>query len=144
MEYSIEQQLKDGQPVVVRTKGISMQPLLYQGQSHVILAPVKQEPAIGELVLYRTPENVYILHRIVDKTDRCYITRGDHCISHEEVPKEWVIGVVVEIYRSGKSFSTSALPYRLYTFIWLRIYPVWRIYLLFRQKWQQNRTGGKL
>ena len=78
---TIEEQLSRGELVLVRTKGISMQPLLYEGQSHVIVAPAPADRALARL-----PDGRYLLHRVIGKDDAFYYTRGDNCCSQEAIP----------------------------------------------------------
>lgn len=138
---TIEQQLQEGQLVSVATKGVSMQPLLYTGQSHVILAPVKGPLRWGDLPLFRTPDGTYIIHRIIRTDGACYYTRGDNCYTKERVPREWVLGVVVEIYRKGRCISVHHPLYRLYARVWPMLFPV--RYVLMRMKGRLHRLSGK-
>lgn len=138
---TIEQQLREGHLVSVATKGVSMQPLLYTGRSHVILAPVKGPLRRGDLPLFRTPDGTYIIHRIIRCGPDCYYTRGDNCYTMEKVSPPWVLGVVVEIYRKGRCIPVSHPLYRLYAFVWPLLFPV--RYALMRVKGQLRRLLGK-
>ena len=110
---TIEEQLSRGELVLVRTKGISMQPLLYEGQSHVIVAPAPADRALARL-----PDGRYLLHRVVGKDDAFYYTRGDNCCSQEAIPRQQVVGVAVEIARRGRRISMAGMagyPLRRFT-----------------------------
>lgn len=123
-ERTLEQELAAGHLAMARTKGVSMQPLLYEGQSHVILAPAPDELAVGDLALARLPDGRYLLHRVVRKDAACYYTRGDNCYSEEAIPRDRVLGVVVEIARRGRRIRMSGMAYRLYVRFWMESYPV--------------------
>lgn len=138
---TIERQLREGHLVSVATKGVSMQPLLYTGRSHVILAPVRDPLHRGDLPLFRTPDGIYIIHRIVRIDGAYYYTRGDNCYTEEQVPREWVLGVVVEIYRKGRHISVRHPVYRLYARVWPMLFPLRHI--LMRVKGRLHRLLGK-
>ena len=120
---TIEEQLCGGELVLVRTKGISMQPLLYEGQSHVIVAPAPADRALARL-----PDGRYLLHRVIGKDEAFYYTRGDNCCSQEAIPRQQVVGVAVEIARRGRGrrISMAGKIYRLYTWLWMAGYPLRR------------------
>lgn len=121
---TMEEQLSQGRLVLVRTKGVSMQPLLYEGQSHVIVGPAPAELAVGDLALARLPDGRYLLHRVIGKDEAFYYTRGDNCYSREAIPRSQVVGVAVEIARRGRRISMTGRIYRLYTWLWMAGYPL--------------------
>ena len=139
---TIEGRLAAGQLVAVATRGVSMQPLLYTGQSHVILAPVKGPLRKGDLPLFRTPEGLYLIHRVVRADGACYYTRGDNCVTGERVPREQVLGVVVEIYRRGRCIPVTHPLYRLYARLWPALHPVRMLLRRARGRLGRLRTGG--
>lgn len=138
---TIEQRLREGQLVSVATKGVSMQPLLYTGRSHVILAPVRGALRRGDLPLFRTPDGTYIIHRIIRTDGAYYHTRGDNCYTAERVHRDWVLGVVVEIYRQGRCIPVRHPLYRLYARVWPMLFPV--RYALMRLKGRLHRLSGR-
>lgn len=121
---TIEEQLKAGNTVVSFTKGTSMQPLLYEGKTYVVIAPITGELSVGDLPLWRRGDGKYVLHRLVKiEGDFCY-TRGDNCIGTEKVPREDMLGVVTEICRGGRIIPVTNKGYRRYVSLWLRLSPV--------------------
>lgn len=135
---TIEEQLSRGELVLVRTKGISMQPLLYEGQSQVIVAP-----APADLALARLPDGRYLLHRVVGKDDAFYYTRGDNCCSQEGIPRQQVVGVAVEIARRGRRISMAGKIYRLYTWLWMAGYPLRRFTRRIRLRLGRRMRGKR-
>ena len=135
---TIEEQLSRGELVLVRTKGISMQPLLYEGQSQVIVAP-----APADLALARLPDGRYLLHRVVGKDDAFYYTRGDNCCSQEAIPRQQVVGVAVEIARRGRRISMAGKIYRLYTWLWMAGYPLRRFTRRIRLRLGRRMRGKR-
>lgn len=141
---TIEEQLSAGRLALVRTKGVSMQPLLYEGQSHAIVAPAPRDLAVGDLALARLPDGRYLLHRVIGKDDACYYTRGDNCYSQEAIPRDQVVGVVVEIARRGRRISTAGTLYRLYTRFWMASYPARLFWRKARYRLGRWRRRGRL
>ena len=57
--------LKCGWSIRLRVSGWSMKPLLKSG-CLVRVAPLKETPQVGDIVLYRTEANRLVSHRVVD------------------------------------------------------------------------------
>lgn len=131
-ESVIEEQLRKGFPVSAFTEGDSMEPLLYEGKTHVVIAPCKEELSVGDLPIFKRRDGVYIIHRIVGKDDEFYYTRGDNCLYGEMVSKDTVLGIVVEIYRKGKHIPVTDKGYLFYVKVWSFLYPL-------RKLWYKSR-----
>lgn len=92
--------------------GISMRPFIEGEKDSVILAPLKQDPKIGDILLARAcsiNRCIYVLHRVIrieqDKTGQAtYILQGDGNLQGEEqCTLADIIGIVKRIeYPSGK------------------------------------------
>lgn len=123
----IERELLSGKSIMSGTFGDSMKPLLTQGETLVIISPTVNELKKNDLPLYRRPSGKFVMHRIIRVTDNSYYTRGDNRCESEKVPKEWVLGVVTEIRRNGKTIKVTCKKYKFYVFIWNTIYPIRRI-----------------
>ncbi len=104
--------------------GRSMRPLIRGGRDTVVVEPLRHAPRRGELVMYAKRDGLYIIHRIVGVSDGRYLTRGDNCISCECVPRERMVGVVVEICRGGRHISVDDWQYRAYVWLWMRLAPL--------------------
>ena len=133
-----------------KTFGRSMRPLIWGGQHCVAVAPLNGHPSKGDLLMFRhrlpDGKSINVVHRVVecDITDDevLYITRGDNCLGIERVLPSEVIGRVVEIHRvsgyrpwhiiSSKKISVNDPAYRIYTRIWLALWPARRIAYLLR------------
>lgn len=121
---SLAREIASGRPVVSFSVGDSMEPLLYHRQTRVVIAQAVQELKPGDLPVYQRPSGDLIMHRIIRKDAVCYYTRGDNRYGLEKVPKEWVLGVVTEIYRKERHFSVTDPKYRFYVRFWSFSYPV--------------------
>ena len=112
------------------THGDSMEPLLFNQSTRVVIRKVDRTLKKGDLPVYRRPTGQFVMHRIIRVTESDYYTRGDNRFGLEQVPKEWVLGVVTEIYRKNRHFLVTSPGYRLYVWVWSGLYPV--RYLLHR------------
>ena len=118
-ESQILGQLKQGLPVVMNTRGISMRPLLRQGKTQVLIEPLHRELEIGELPLFLRQDGRLVIHRLVGRDPQNYHTRGDNCISGESFPRENAYGVVTRIYRGQKALEVTDWRYRAYVSVWM-------------------------
>lgn len=133
-KLTIAECLRDGKPVCAYTVGKSMQPLLYEGSTHVIARPAAHTLKKGELPIYLRPDGKYVIHRIISADEDSYFTRGDNCLSGEKIPHEWVIGVVEEIYRGGRYIKVTSPGYRLYVRLWCISYPARALFYRLRAR----------
>ncbi|MCD8212402.1 MAG: S24/S26 family peptidase [Oscillospiraceae bacterium] len=111
----IVNRLKKGHRVVIKNMhGHSMEPLLYEGRSQVIVEPIVEKPGRGDLVLWWRKDGSFILHRVVGEDERAYLLRGDHNVKEERANKRRVVGVVTDICREGKWFPVTNRRYQAY------------------------------
>ena len=123
-QNSIAGELKAGRTVLVNTRGVSMRPLLRQGQTQVLIAPVSRPVKVGDLPLVYLRPGLSQLHRVI-KTDENYVyTRGDNCTSSEKVSRKNILGLAVKIYRGQAEIPMDGFAYRFYTRFWLLSAPV--------------------
>ena len=134
---------------LMMTHGVSMRPLIWGGRHCVTVVPLKDDPAPGDLVMFRElrgDREVEILHRVVEVRrtgDGCvYITRGDNCVACEQVSRDRIIGRVTEVHRlSGfrpwyaiptRRFTVDDRAYRVYSRVWAATWQVRRVYYIVR------------
>ena len=145
MSRNIEEQLSQDGFYVSTTVGVSMRPMLRDRQDRVIIKPVGTDRlSRWDLPLYRRPDGKYVLHRIIAVKDGVYIIRGDNTYEKEEVPHEWILGVMTEFYRGTRHVSATNRGYRLYAALWQRLYPLrYPIHLLRRRlaRLRRKRSG---
>ncbi len=112
------------------THGDSMLPLFASNRDAVVIKRAEGELEKYDIVLYRSlvRENVYVLHRIVGKTDEDYIIRGDNTYIDEHIPKGDILGVLVSFCRKGKNHTVDELGYRLYSRLRVSTYPIRRFF----------------
>ena len=106
----MEEQLKNGGTVVFKPKGISMLPLIRQGQDSVVITknifPLKKY----DIPLYRRDDGSFILHRIIKICDDgTYTMCGDNQVVLEHGIKDsQIIGVVTKVNRGKKCYCVSS------------------------------------
>ena len=120
----LEKEIASGKPVVTITVGDSMEPLLSNRSSRVVIVRAESELKRNDLPMYKRPTGQFVMHRIIKVDEKFYYTRGDNRAGLEKVPKDWVQGVVTEIYRKEKHFLVSNPWYRCYVKVWNLIYPI--------------------
>lgn len=141
MESPLAKEIVSGRPVVTMTSGDSMEPLLYHRSTRVVISKAEGPLKKGDLPVYRRPSGQFVMHRIIRVDDSYYYTRGDNRIGLEPVPKDWVLGIVTEIYRKGSHIYVTDWQYRLYVKVWGFIYPV--RYLLHRMEMMKRKWKTK-
>lgn len=131
---TLEHELRAGRPMITRTTGRSMEPLLYEGKTHVVIEPLRAPLVPGDLPVYRRPDGVYIIHRLISVRDGVFRTRGDNCLTGEEVPQAWMVGIVTQIYRRGKIIHVTDPAYRRYVRVWNALWPLRSVW--YRLRWR--------
>lgn len=116
---SFEEYLRDNDTLTYTNVGTSMLPLLREGRDLFIVRRKGSERCKkGDVVLYWHPPDRYVLHRIIDVTEECYILMGDNTVSKEYGIKDSdIIGVMTGYVRNGICHSTGEYSYRLYSFL---------------------------
>ncbi len=118
-----EQLMQNGQ-VAFSPAGISMRPMLEGGRDTVYLERIVPEQLRKwDVILYRTPEGQYVLHRLIKKTESSFTTRGDHHF-YSDRPQTFdtLIGRIYRFERNGKPHSVQDLSYRCYVWFWMMSY----------------------
>ena len=120
---SFEDLLRRDGVLVYKTRGTSMLPMLKENRDLVTVAPLKEPPKKGDVILFRQGP-VYVLHRVIKAGAGSYITRGDHNFVTETVRESDVLGVLTGFKRKGKEYSVLHPGYRLYSALWPALCPL--------------------
>lgn len=105
-------------------RGVSMMPMLRQGKDQVELSPLPERLKKYDLPLYQLPGGKYVMHRVVEVRDDCYICNGDNLTIMETVSPGQMIALVSAFTRNGKRIETDNSGYLLYAKFWCAIRPV--------------------
>lgn len=120
---TLKDELENGRSVTFFTVGCSMQPLLFERRTHVMLSPIKDGVKKYDIVLYIRSDGTHVLHRCVKVMDGHCIMRGDNTYFLEHVENAQMIGVVTHIYRKGKMIDVKRSgSYRFYSVFWNATY----------------------
>ena len=121
----LQERLNAGQKVrFLAFRGVSMRPMLRQGIDSVELSPLPQRLQKYDLPVYRYPSGKYVMHRIIEVRDDCYVCMGDNTYRYEYVDPKWMIGVVSAFKRGDREISVTTPLYRLYSRVWVALYPI--------------------
>lgn len=107
---------------VSSTRGISMLPMIKTGRDVVVVTPKKERLKRFDVALYRRGEE-YVLHRVIEVFDDCYLIRGDNTYVDEFIPEKDVIGVMTEYYRGRKNILATDEKYLKYVEKRVKSYP---------------------
>ena len=122
-----------GATATLRVKGHSMRIFLSNGRDLVTLvAPERENLRVGDVVLAEIQPKVYVLHRIVQRTQDQLTLMGDGNVGTTEACTiNDVIGIVTLFYRKGrtKPDSVNGWKWKTYSRIWLILTP-FRRYIL--------------
>ena len=124
LDSTVENELRDNGAYASVTKGTSMRPLFKTNRDVVYLKRCDTEPKKYDVVLYKSGEGKYVLHRIVRVLPDRFVIRGDNTFIPEYVAKDRILAVMTEYNRGGKRRSTDYRGYRIYSRLWNFIYPV--------------------
>ena len=95
---NIEQMLSENGMCVTGITGVSMLPMLRQGEARVLLVrPIFPLPS-DTVALYKRGQD-YVLHRVIGYENGTYLIRGDNCAADEFVAEEQILGVLSGFWR---------------------------------------------
>ena len=126
---------RDGR-LIYKTRGVSMQPMLYQNRDLVIIETFEGRLKPYDVALYRRGKQ-YVLHRVLSLGDGVYYIRGDNTYTIETVPEGNVLGVLTGFVRKGKQHQVTEPGYRFYSRFWHFIYPLRLFRLRMRSRFKK-------
>jgi hypothetical protein len=121
--------------------GVSMLPMLRQKKDTVELAPLPEKLKKYDLPVYRYPSGKYVMHRVVAVKDDHYVCLGDNTMEYETIYPEMLIGVVSAFKRGEKRIEVDNWGYRLYSRVWVAIFPL-RKFLRRTKQWLRKLIRG--
>lgn len=106
--------------------GVSMLPMIKQGRDLFTLAKKTEVRCKKyDVVLYRSPPNRYVMHRIVEVREKDYVILGDNCVNKEYgITDADILAVLTSFVRKGKEYSVTDKKYLRYAKFWYAIYHV--------------------
>ncbi len=124
----IEELLQQAETVQVAPEGYSMYPMFVPGRDKAVLKQADTtQLKKGDVILYRRPGSILVLHRICRHTSEGFFMVGDNQVEVEgPLAEEQIIGVLTGFVRKGRLISVHNPLYVLYAGIWLFLRPVRR------------------
>lgn len=123
----------EGKTVTLPLRGRSMRPFLEDGRDKALLVAAQQEDvSIGDAVLAEISAGHFVLHRVIRIEGKQVTLRGDGNLNVEYCKLSDIKAKAIGFFRKGnkKLDRTDGIKWRMYSWIWLRLYPI-RRYLLF-------------
>ena len=111
---TIEKELRENHHAFFQTVGFSMEPMLHQRKSTVVLKTPEDAASlsVGDVVLFHRADDRYVMHRIVRVKEKdgkpLYVIRGDNCTYDDLVRPEQILGVMEGFYADERNVFTSA------------------------------------
>lgn len=125
----IRERLAAGQRVrYLPFRGVSMLPMLRQGIDSVELAPLPVRLKKYDLPVYQYPSGKYVMHRVVAVKEDHYLCLGDNTYQYEHITHKQMLGVVSAFKRGQKRIEVDSLGYRIYSRLWVALYPLRKLY----------------
>jgi hypothetical protein len=123
----IQLQLDNGGRANLTVTGNSMRPMLTNRRDSVTLVRTEKY-TIGQIPLFRRDNGAYVLHRIIEVTEDGYICCGDNQAIREPVREDQIVAVVAEFVKNGKGHTVGELRYRFYSAVWMKLFPIRKLY----------------
>ncbi len=97
-------------PMRIMVHGTSMSPLIRIRRDYVTIVPMKREPIVGDIVLFRDfIGDRYVLHRVWRVDGDRVLTFGDHCLGPDApMTRDCVWGLAVKIERGKRIILTDS------------------------------------
>lgn len=127
-------QLQNGGKANLVITGYSMRPMLYQYRDSVMLVPVQKQLQPGDVALFQRDNGRYVLHRVIRVTPEGYLFCGDNQWELEAVEHRQIVAVVDSFRRKDKCYSLEHPGYRLYQWVWLKLFFLRKYYIRLRRQ----------
>ena len=122
--------------------GNSMWPTLAHSRDEVAVSPCDNVKR-GDIVLLCPIEGRYVLHRVCKvRQNRVYTCGDGNCHRDGDFPTACVLGRVTTLYRAGKEIAATRGLYRLYSHLWLLLYPLRPLLLKCLRRMARRRGGS--
>ena len=125
-QSDIEEMLSQKHIIQIKPQGYSMYPLFLPGRDEARIAPLgRRQLKRGDVVLYRRPGSILVLHRIVKKSSAGLYLTGDNQKEVEgPLSEKQVRGVLIGFVRNGKYTPVTHPVYRICSALWLLLRPI--------------------
>ena len=121
-----EELLAEGRQVAFTVTGMSMWPFLCHRRDQVIVEACQLDTLRkGDIILFQTQLQNYLLHRITKITPHGFVTTGDgNCFRDGEFPFSCVKAKVTSLIRNGKKIKCSGWKWNTVSQLWMALFPI--------------------
>ncbi|MGN0452301.1 MAG: S24/S26 family peptidase [Ruminococcus sp.] len=114
-----EEIIKSGR-LVIHPHGVSMWPMIRNGKDSVVIEPVSGRLNKYDIPLYKTDNGKYVVHRIIEVTEKGYVICGDGLFEREyNITDKNIIGVITGFFRKEKYIPCTSKGYIFYSKLWV-------------------------
>ncbi len=123
---AVKETLESGLSVKFTVTGMSMWPFFTGRRDSVVVKKCDfSELKKGDIILFSPAEKVYLLHRVIKKTGKNFVTAGDgNTFTDGTFNPDTVIARVSQIHRKDKTFSADSKSFILLSKIWMSLFPI--------------------
>ena len=127
----IMEEIRIGNSIRIPSKGGSMLPFIRPSKDEIELSPIKDDSVKkGNIVLAKTKNNEYVIHRIEKIESNEIILRGDGNLTvRETCDINSIFAEVTGIYRGGKTIGKTSLIWKFARDVWFSSPLMRRVYL---------------
>ncbi len=91
----------------VRVHGISMEPILHEGD--IVLVETVDRYKIGDILVFNYGKQGMLIHRLINQIGELFVCQGDNAVRKEIVGKRRILGRTV--------MTHEGMPYKVKTVI---------------------------
>lgn len=123
----IREQLDSGASVRIYPRGVSMLPMIREGEDSVVISSLPSELKKYDVILYQRRNGQYVLHRLI-KIGESYTFLGDHqFIAERGIERDQLIARVSLLYRGERAVSVDKFSYKIFCGLWCFTRPMRRL-----------------
>lgn len=117
--------LQQGKKIQLKPQGYSMYPFIIPGRDWVVLDGKEIDNLCrGDVILYRRPEGILVLHRIWKiRPEGIYLVGDNQKKVEGPVAYTCVLGKMIATIHKGKERKVTKLEYRICSSLWLFLRP---------------------
>jgi signal peptidase I len=124
----------------LKVKGSSMEPFFHSDQTIVTLAKANALKR-HDIILFKSENDNYILHRIIHITKDDIITMGDALRQKEVVRFDDIIAKVIDFESNEKKVSVLSRKYRFKVKLWVFFRPFRRILMKLNRMLKRSESN---
>ncbi len=128
MMEEIRTLVAEGKTVTLTVKGNSMNPFIVHLRDRMTIGPWKDEDIRkGTVALVKDTRGNYVIHRIIRREEDSVTLLGDGNVGFTETATlDNIIGIMHNIDRKGRIWTSESAMWRLYSWFWMTLTPLRR------------------